>query len=254
MCFVQDTFGPPVGKALKIFVDDLNMPQVDSYGTQQPIAWLKLFVERGGFYDRGKELNWKNVKDTHVVAAMGPAGGARSVVDPRCVALFRVFSIPFPSQETLRVIFGTILHHHLNGAPSKVQQLCGSVTQATAQIYDAVVEMLPPTPSRFHYVFNLRDLSRVFEGLLSLRLYERRPFLRLWRNECMRVFYDRLICEEDRVLVDNRIKEIINSAFPDEAPAVTADPLLFSRCTPMVGHNLADLCQDARRAAVFAGG
>ena len=43
----KDTYGPPPGKRLLIFVDDMNMPQVDTYGTQQPIALLKLLLERG---------------------------------------------------------------------------------------------------------------------------------------------------------------------------------------------------------------
>jgi P-loop containing dynein motor region len=59
----KKTFGPPVGKKLIAFVDDMNMPTVDSYGTQQPIALLKLLIERGGMYGRGKELNWKEFKD-----------------------------------------------------------------------------------------------------------------------------------------------------------------------------------------------
>lgn len=59
----KDIYGPPVGKKLIVFIDDLNMPQVDDYGTQQPIALLKLLFERGGFYDRGKDLIWKNLKD-----------------------------------------------------------------------------------------------------------------------------------------------------------------------------------------------
>lgn len=42
--------------------------------TQQPIALLKLMIERGGFYDRGKELNWKTLRNVQVVAAMGPPG------------------------------------------------------------------------------------------------------------------------------------------------------------------------------------
>jgi dynein heavy chain len=45
--------------------------QVDTYGTQQPIALLKLVVERCGMYDRGKELNWRNLKDISYMAAMG---------------------------------------------------------------------------------------------------------------------------------------------------------------------------------------
>ncbi len=62
----QDTYGPPMGKRLIMFLDDLNMPRVDLYGTQQPIALLKLFIERKGLYDRGKELSWKNMKDVQV--------------------------------------------------------------------------------------------------------------------------------------------------------------------------------------------
>jgi dynein heavy chain len=38
-------FGPKIlGKQLMIFIDDLHMPKVDTYGTQQPIALLKFFV------------------------------------------------------------------------------------------------------------------------------------------------------------------------------------------------------------------
>ena len=40
------------------------------------------------------------------------------------------------------------------------------VTDATLQLLTTLLERLPPTPSRFHYVFNLRDLSRVYEGVL----------------------------------------------------------------------------------------
>jgi hypothetical protein len=47
-------------------VDDLNMPRLDAYGTQQPIALLRQVVERRGMYDRGKELSWKNLKDVQV--------------------------------------------------------------------------------------------------------------------------------------------------------------------------------------------
>lgn len=61
----------PPGKRLLVFIDDMNMPQVDRYGTQQPIALLKLLLERGGMYDRGKDLNWKVIKDLLFVASMG---------------------------------------------------------------------------------------------------------------------------------------------------------------------------------------
>ena len=42
----KDTYGPPMGKRLMVFLDDLNMPRMDQYGTQQPIALLRLLIDR----------------------------------------------------------------------------------------------------------------------------------------------------------------------------------------------------------------
>jgi dynein heavy chain len=76
-------------------------------------------------------------------------------------------------------------------------------------LYNHLVEDLPPTPAKFHYIFNLRDLSRVFEGLtLSTpdTVKTSAQMLRLWRNECLRVFHDRLISQSDKDLV-----QVLNS-------------------------------------------
>ena len=35
------------------------------------------------------------------------------------------------------------------------------------KLYNIIVEKMPPTPSKFHYIFNLRDLSRVYEGMCN---------------------------------------------------------------------------------------
>uniref|UniRef100_A0A8D8QN62 Dynein heavy chain 10, axonemal n=1 Tax=Cacopsylla melanoneura TaxID=428564 RepID=A0A8D8QN62_9HEMI len=60
----RDVYGPPAGKKLVLFIDDLNLPQVDMYGTQQPIAFLKLLFEKDGLYGRDKNLSWKNIQET----------------------------------------------------------------------------------------------------------------------------------------------------------------------------------------------
>lgn len=67
----------------------------------------------GGLYDRGKDLNWKNLKDMGYLAAMGRAGGGRNETDPRFISLFSVFNMTFPSEESLFLIYSSILKGHL---------------------------------------------------------------------------------------------------------------------------------------------
>jgi hypothetical protein len=201
----------------------------------------------------------------------------------------------------------SLLYHfcrHLVKLPTEeIKELLGErLTDVTLDFYNFICDKLPPTPSRFHYVFNLRDLSRIYEGLLlstadkftSAQVRERKygirgrrvrvrggnllfspallqpsfskhsngcgqgtritlsythslflthshansppsisplphvqEFLRLWRNEAMRVFHDRLICAEDKALALTKLTELVENKFPSCAQHTLADPILF---------------------------
>lgn len=45
-------FGPPTTKRLIAFLDDMNLPYVETYGTQNAIALLTQIVGYGTFFDR----------------------------------------------------------------------------------------------------------------------------------------------------------------------------------------------------------
>jgi dynein heavy chain len=226
----KDTYGPPPGKRLIVFIDDMNMPQVDTYGTQQPIALLKLFLEKGGMYDRGKDLNWKVFKEIGFVAAMGKAGGGRNEVDPRFISLFSTYNVTFPSNESLFHIYSSILSGYLRPFKPAIQSLSSTITQATLELYQRVVRDLPPTPSKFHYIFNLRDLSRIYHGLSLItpdRFDTPGSLTRVWRNECYRVFYDRLTNDKDRVLVKDHLADLIQEHMGEHLEVSCHDPLLY---------------------------
>lgn len=84
-----------------------------SYGTQQPIALLKLLFERGGTFNRDKDLNWKNLKDILYYGVVTVPGGGRIQLDERFVSLCAVFNVIAPCEQTILTIFQSILGGHL---------------------------------------------------------------------------------------------------------------------------------------------
>lgn len=51
------------------------------------------------------------------------------------------------------------------GAPNIVH-LTEPLVEATIRVYATITSQLLPTPAKSHYTFNLRDLSKVFQGML----------------------------------------------------------------------------------------
>jgi len=84
---------------------------------------------------------------------------------------------------------------------TKVATCGNTIVKATIDLYNQITDRLLPTPSKFHYTFNLRDISKVFQGFLMCKpisIDNEASCARLWMHEVSRVFYDRLVDEEGR--------------------------------------------------------
>ena len=75
------------------------------------------------------------------------------------------------AKETMQRIFGLILNGHMlhGGFKNEIHVLTDSVVTASIDIYNEICEAMRPTPTRAHYLFNLRDVSKVFQGVLQIR-------------------------------------------------------------------------------------
>jgi dynein heavy chain, axonemal len=95
-----------------------------------------------------------------------------------------------------------------------IRQSMSSIIAATLHIYDRIVQLFVPTPLTCHYVFSIRDLIRLFQGLVqttSERFDTIERFVRVWLHECYRVFADRLINQIDRDLFDECVRTMIDN-------------------------------------------
>nr|XP_060479238.1 dynein axonemal heavy chain 6 [Panthera onca] len=211
----KNILGAPGNKQVVIFVDDLNMPRLDRYGSQPPIELLRQYQDFGGFYDRNK-LFWKDIQDVTIVSACAPPGGGRNPVTPRFIRHFSMLCLPTPSEHSLKQIFQAILNGFLSDFPPAVKQTASNIVEAAVEIYNRMSVDLLPTPAKSHYIFNLRDLSKCVQGILQCdpgTVREEIQIFRLFCHECQRVFHDRLINNEDKHYFHAILTEMANKHF-----------------------------------------
>ena len=225
-------FGAPPGKKFVIFVDDVNMPARETYGAQPPVELLRQFQDFKGFYDR-KKLFWKDIEDTVIVSACAPPGGGRQELTPRFVRHFSLFNVPQPSEDVMQMIFSSICGGFLQDFPDDFKSLLKPMVDSTIEIYNRISSELLPTPTKSHYTFNLRDVSKVFQGVLLItpgNCATKEVLTSLWTHENMRVFHDRLINNEDKKYLTEMLHSLLRSKFAlaeSYEEYFEGDPIMF---------------------------
>ncbi|XP_076748638.1 dynein axonemal heavy chain 7 isoform X2 [Xylocopa sonorina] len=250
-------YGAPISKRWIIFVDDLSMPMKEIYGAQPPIELLRQWLDHGEWYDR-KDRSMIKLIDVHLMCAMNPPYRGGKDVTPRFKRHFVVLTISEFDDDVMIMIFSKIILWHLDtrGFSKEFDPCIDEIVLGTLDVYKESLCNLLPTPTKSHYVFNLRDFSKVIQGVL-LSVPETMPTLtnmrRLWVHEVLRVFGDRLIDQDDliwlveqiRITLKNRMNVVMDELFKDLLHA-QADSITEQELRHLVYCDFADTKVDVR--------
>ncbi|CAF0752073.1 unnamed protein product [Brachionus calyciflorus] len=229
----KNVLGAPKNKRMIIFIDDLNMPKLDTYGSQPPIELLRQYQDFGGFYNRVEnDMPFTELKDVTLAAACAPPGGGRNPVSLRLIRHFCMFSIPAPSEYNLKHIFKSITNGFFAEFNQQVKSCADLIVDSAVEIYGRMSTELLPTPAKSHYVFNLRDLSKCIQGILQVKsesISDKDSVSRLFYHEAQRVFHDRLINEEDKKYFNSILAEMAGKYFSQQIEPKTfvEKPIIF---------------------------
>eukprot|EP01033_Poteriospumella_lacustris_P002495 gene2501-1816_t len=226
-------YGPPGQAKLIYFVDDINLPEVDPYDTQSAIALLRQHLEYEHVYDLAK-LTVKNIGDTQLIACMNPTAGSFEI-NPRLQRWFATFAIGLPETMSLHTIYTTFLTGHLKRFEEEVQNIARDLVRCAVSLHREVMANFRKTAQNFHYEFNIRHISNVFQGLLvsqPSQFKNAEKFVHLWLHESERVYGDRLVSYEDLARYNTIVQQQQKKIFPNFNVArfyssENADPLIF---------------------------
>ena len=243
-------YGPPGKSSMVYFLDDLNLPEVDPYNTQSAIALLRQHMDYGHWYDRNK-LTLKQISNCQYVACMNPTAGSFTI-NPRLQRHFVTFAIGFPGPTSLHTIYNTFLTGHLKKFNEDIQEMTSNLVQAALGLHASVANTFRKSAVNFHYEFNIRHLSNVFQGLLMAdpeQFSDPAKIVMLWLHESERVYGDRLVSLEDlaryqQLALAQAKKKFPNFNMANFFAAENPDPLIFCHFADNIQDKVYDRVND----------
>ncbi|XP_050563736.1 dynein heavy chain, cytoplasmic isoform X2 [Spodoptera frugiperda] len=220
-----------LGKWLVLFCDEINLPDMDQYGTQRVISFLRQLLEHKGFY-RASDHSWVHLERIQFVGACNPpTDPGRKPLSHRLLRHVPVIYVDYPGETSLEQIYGTFTRAMLRMQPA-LRGYAEPLTQAMVKLYLASQERFTQDMQP-HYVYSPREMTRwvrgICEAIRPLDNLNVEGLVRLWAHEALRLFQDRLVDDTERQWTDENIDNVAMMFFPGiNREQALARPILYS--------------------------
>ncbi|XP_016335882.1 cytoplasmic dynein 1 heavy chain 1 [Sinocyclocheilus anshuiensis] len=220
-----------LGKWLVLFCDEINLPDMDKYGTQRVISFIRQMVEHGGFY-RTSDQTWVKLERIQFVGACNPpTDPGRKPLSYRFLRHVPVVYVDYPGPASLTQIYGTFNRAMLRLIPS-LRTFAEPLTAAMVEFYTMSQERFTQD-TQPHYIYSPREMTRwvrgIFEALRPLETLPVEGLIRIWAHEALRLFQDRLVEDEERRWTDENIHMVALKHFPNiDRDKALNRPILYS--------------------------
>ena len=214
---------------MTVFIDDVNMPVINEWGDQITNEIVRQLMENKGFYNLEKPGDYTSIADVSVIAAMCHPGGGRNDIPQRLKRQFATFNCTLPSDRSMDLIFMTVAGGYFieeRGFSKEVSDIMPHLVRLTRELWQKTKVKMLPTPAKFHYIFNLRDLSRIWKGILKGTadiIQTKQDVINLWYNENNRVISDRYTTQADCDWSHNKAVELISEFDPALGEGINRD-------------------------------
>lgn len=220
-----------LNKWLVLFCDEINLPDMDKYGTQRIISFLRQMVEHGGFY-RTSDQTWVKFERIQFVGACNPpTDPGRKPLSHRFLRHVPVVYVDYPGQASLVQIYGTFNRAMLRLVPT-LRTYAEPLTNAMVELY-LLSQVRFTQDMQPHYIYSPREMTRwvrgICEALRPLETLSTEGLVRIWAHEALRLFQDRLVDGEERAWTNENIDRIALKHFPNVSrEAALKRPILYS--------------------------
>uniref|UniRef100_A0A2C9M9T7 Uncharacterized protein n=1 Tax=Biomphalaria glabrata TaxID=6526 RepID=A0A2C9M9T7_BIOGL len=216
---IREMLVPTMDTARYTFIMDLCIHHNRPLLFVGPTILLRQFIDHGNWYDL-KDTSKIVLQDIQFLTAMGPPGGGRNTITLRFMRHFNIVSMNPFNDESMTKIFNTLITTYLRQQEfsSDYFSVGTTIVNATMEIYKEAMKSLLPTPAKSHYIFNLRDFSRVILGICLIKkdqVQDKKTLMKLWVHEVMRVFYDRLVDDSDRDWLFKTVSGLLKDHFKE---------------------------------------
>ncbi|XP_028521906.2 dynein axonemal heavy chain 7-like [Apis cerana] len=216
-------YGPPKNQFCVNFIEDLNIQKYEYKSEINNILDLiRQYHNYGYLYD----INEPDKIFIHdIMFSLSIISNTTIKICPRFLRYFNLYTMYEPSVDTIFRIFSNVLFNNLkkNYFTADILSTVTSITNATIDMYNFIIKILRPIPTKFQYQFSIRDIAKVINGcsLLQKESIETKvTFMRLWAHEIWRVFGDRILDNNDKEWLFLQIKEISKQYFKDSFETV----------------------------------